>query len=216
MKNQGVCFYMDIFMMCKKINKKAFGNLSSEYYVRNLLKTELEIWKKLPYYEYDYTEENRENMTKWFNLVYGKNEELFYRKCLVVCNKNNEIIGSCFLWKSYDNRINSVHWLKVIPQYENKGIGRALLTILFKDAGKSDMPIYLHTQIESYRAIKLYTDFGFKILRDKKIWKINNDINKCKELLGKYIPKEHYRKIKYTKAPGDFLRIVNEKEFKEL
>ena len=207
---------IDIFMVCRKIKTMAFKNLSDEYYVRNLQKTELELWKKLPFYEYEYTQKDNENMTKWFKLLYSKNEELFYKKCSVVCNKNGEIIGSCFLWKSYDNQINSVHWLKIVPQYENKGIGRALLTILFKDVVKKDMPIYLHTQVGSFRAIKLYSDFGFKILSDKKIWKINNDINLIKELLKKYIPKEYLKNIKYSKAPKDFLKIINEKEFKEI
>jgi len=36
---------MDIFMICKKIDKKAFKNLPKEYFARNLRKTELEIWK---------------------------------------------------------------------------------------------------------------------------------------------------------------------------
>ncbi|MCL2472218.1 MAG: GNAT family N-acetyltransferase, partial [Treponema sp.] len=132
-----------IFMMCKKINKNAFTNLSGEFHFRNLKRTELEIWKMLPFYEYGYTDKDKEYMTKWLNRVYGKTEELFYKNCLVVCNKNDEIIGTGFLWKSYDNRINSVHWLKVIPDYENKGIGRALLSELFGNIEKIDMPIYL-------------------------------------------------------------------------
>ena len=165
---------IDVFMICKKINKRAFKNLSSEYFTRNLRKTELEIWKKLPFN--NYTEKEYNDMTEWYNMVYGKNEALFYNKCLVVCNKNDKIIGTGFLWNSYDGQINSVHWLKVIPEYENKGIGRALLTILFHSIKENDLPIYLHTQTGSYRAIKLYSDFGFKILTDKKIGQVNNNI----------------------------------------
>ena len=207
---------IDIFMMCDKINKKAFVNLSNEYYIRNLKTSELEIWKKLPYYEYGYTEKDNENMSKLYKLLYGKNEELFYKKCLVVCNKKDEIIGTGFLWRSYDNQINSVHWLKVIPEYENKGIGRALLSILFKNTVNCDMPIYLHTQTGSYRAIKLYSDFGFKILTDKKIGQVNNNISVCREILKKYIPIEHYKKLKYTKAPKNFLKISEMYEHKEI
>ena len=207
---------MDIFMICKKIDKKAFKNLPKEYFARNLRKTELEIWKKLPFFEYEYTEKEHNIMTEWYNLLYGKNEELFYNKCLVVCNRKDEIIGTGFLWRSYDCQINSVHWLKVIPEYESKGIGRALLTILFQNIEEKDLPIYLHTQTGSYRAIKLYSDFGFKILTDSKIGKINNEINECKGILKKYIPKEHFRKIKYVKAPKRFLDIIGKYEYKEI
>ena len=207
---------IDIFMMCKKIEKNAFKNFPEEYSIRNLQKNELEIWKKLPYFEYGYTEKDNENMTKWFNLLYGRNIELFYKKCLVVCNKNNEIIGTCFLWKSFDNQINSVHWLKIIPEYENKGIGRALLTILFKEVSKIDLPIYLHTQIGSYKAIKLYSDFGFKILTDKIIGHKSNSIEKTREYLEQYIPEEHFEKLKYTKASKYFLKILNDYEHLEI
>ena len=38
-----------IFMYCEEINKKAFTQISNEYQIRNLQKTELEIWKSLPF-----------------------------------------------------------------------------------------------------------------------------------------------------------------------
>ena len=46
---------------------------------------------------------------------------------------------------------------------EGKGLGRALLTEILKNAG---LPIYLHTQPTPARAIKLYSDFGFKLTTD--------------------------------------------------
>jgi len=205
-----------VFMVCNNIDTTAFKDLPEGFFVRYLRRNELEIWKKLPFYEYDYTEKHQKYMTEWYNTFYGINEELFYKSCHVVCNKKDEIIGSSFLWRSYNGLINSIHWFKVIQEYENKGLGRALLTILLKNVNKINMPIYLHTQIRSYRAIKLYTDFGFKILSNEKIYKEKNDINKIKLLLKEYIPKEYYVKIKYVKAPINFIKIMEKYEYLEM
>jgi ribosomal protein S18 acetylase RimI-like enzyme len=209
-------FEKDVFMICEKINENAYTNLSPEYSFKKLKTSELETWKGLPYYEYEYSEKERNNMTDWYKKLYEKNEKEFFKKCMVVCNRNDEIIGTCFLWKSYNNRINSVHWLKVIPPYENKGIGRALLSVLFRDINKNDLPIFLHTQVGSYRAIKLYSDFGFKILSDKIIHRKNNDIKVCKDLLRQYMLEKYFKKLKYKKAPKYFLRIINEYEHSEI
>ena len=205
-----------VFMMCNNIDTTAFKDLPEEYSVRCLNKNELEIWKRLPFYEYDYTEKEQEYMTNWYKTFYGINEEFFYKNCLVVCNKKDEIIGSCFLWKSYNGLINSIHWFKIIQEYENRGLGRALLTILLKNVNKIDMPIYLHTQIGSYRAIKLYADFGFEIISNEKICREKNDTNRIKTLLKKYIPEKHYEKIKYIKAPISFIRIIGKHEYLEI
>lgn len=68
-------------------------------------------------------------MTEYFNDVYGSKEDLFFQKCLFVCDKNDTPIGTCFAWKAYE-KISTIHWFKVRKNYEGSGIGRALLSIV--------------------------------------------------------------------------------------
>jgi hypothetical protein len=80
---------------------------------------------------------------------------------------------------------------------------------------ETDYPIYLHTQLGSYRAIKLYTDFGFRLLSDTEIGNRNNDIDECLPLLKELMGNENYNTINITKANKEFLKIVDGKETNE-
>jgi ribosomal protein S18 acetylase RimI-like enzyme len=172
----------NIFMYCDKINKKALTQMPNEYSIRNLYETELELWKALPF-DNNYTATYKNFMDDYYSKVYENRENEFYNKCIVVCDKINEVIGTCFLWKFYE--INTLHWLKVRKEYEGMGIGRALISKILENTNKDDFPIFLHTQPKSYRAIKLYSDFGFKIITNKIIGNRINNINECKIILKK-------------------------------
>ena len=203
----------NIFMYCNKVNKKAFTILINEYNFRYLYKTELEIWKSLPF-DSNYSETHEYFMTDYYNRVYKIRENEFYDKCIVVCNKNNEIIGSCFLWK-LDEKINTLHWLKIKKEYEGKGIGRALISKILENVSKTDLPIFLHTQPGSYRAIKLYGDFGFKIITNEKIGNRTNNVDKCKTKLKENMSKKYFKKIKFTRVSKKYLDIFKEKNLND-
>ncbi|MEZ4621687.1 MAG: GNAT family N-acetyltransferase [Caldilineaceae bacterium] len=107
------------------------------------------LWKAMPFDD-DYTAEQAAYMDEFFRRTYAAQEETFFDRTLVVCDPNDQIVGTCFLWQAY-GLFNTLHWFKVIKAYEGRGIGRALLSILFQDVTDADLPIYLHTQPESYR-----------------------------------------------------------------
>ena len=101
-----------------------------------------------------------------------------------------------------------MHWLKVIKGFEGQGIGRALLTKLLQDAKQTDFPILLHTQPESFRAIKLYADFGFKLLINKKIGFRQNDIAVSLDFLRENMGK-HFDTLQFSEAPKYIDEIVS-------
>src|SRR5699024_5149220 len=129
--------------------------------------------------------------------------------------KDDKPIGTCFVWKSY-NTIYTLHWFKVLKEYEGRGIGRALLSIVMKSLSKDEYPIFLHTHPSSYRAIKLYSDFGFCLLSDPLIGSRKNDLEECLPILEKYMTRSDFNKLKIIKAPQFFMNAVssaNKSEF---
>ncbi len=118
------------------------------------------------------------------------------------------------MWRAY-RQINTIHWLKTLKGYEGLGIGRALLSFLMKDLQVCDFPVYLHTQPASFRAIKLYSDFGFKILTDDKYGNRTNDYKECMPILKKYMPAEHFERLEYASAPQHFIRVTNASSISE-
>lgn len=199
---------LNVFMMCEALNPDALSELSDEYSVRNCRPDELEIWKAMPFDEVGFTEEYDRFMTDFFNTTYGGKEELFFAKTLFVCDKADRPIATCFIWKAYDE-FNTIHWFKVLKEYEGKGIGRALLSILMRDLKAEDYPVYLHTQPASFRAIKLYSDFGFSLLSGDKFGSRKNDLDEYLPILEEFMPKEYFQSLKISNAPIEFENAVN-------
>ncbi|WP_165003825.1 MULTISPECIES: GNAT family N-acetyltransferase [unclassified Enterococcus] len=91
-------------------------------------------------------------------------EELKKRMLFVVTEKGDRI-ATCTAWqkKRKDGSFPVFHWLAVMPDYQGKGLAKALTAATIRNfqqiahAG----PIYLHTQTWSHPAISLYEKLGF-------------------------------------------------------
>ena len=80
----------------------------------------------------------------------------------------------------------------------------ALLSLLLKDLPASELPIYLHTQPESFRAIKLYSDFGFELLIDARFGPRENHLEASLPYLKAQMPAEDFARLRFSAAPPDF------------
>jgi GNAT superfamily N-acetyltransferase len=199
---------LNIFMMCSSLNKSAVRGMPEGFYVRNCKQTELEIWKAIHFDDSNTARKYHEFMTGYFKEVYADAGDMFFKKCLFVCDKSNRPVGTCFIWRAY-SKINTLHWFKVVREYEGKGIGRALLSVVMLELKEEDYPVYLHTQPSSFRAIKLYSDFGFSLLSDPVIGNRHNDLDGSLRLLERYMPREDFMKLQITRAPKNFLDAVS-------
>lgn len=198
----------NLFMMCNKLNDSAFTKLPNNFKIRTLLPTELEIWKSLPFDDEISAKEYNSYMTNYFNNVYKPYEKEFYKRCFVVVDNSNKIVASAFIWKSYNQQLTTLHWLKTCKNYEGLGIGRALLTHILKTVKPCEFPIFLHTQPESFRAIKLYSDFGFKLLKNNKFGFRKNHLKQSLPYLKKVIPYNYFKNLKTTRAPKKYSNII--------
>lgn len=193
----------NVFMICEALNHEAISELPAGYSVRNCRPDELDIWKAMPFDMPELAKEYEGFMTDFFNATYGGKKELFFSKTLFVCDKEDKPIATCGIWKAYDE-FNTIHWFKVLKEYEGRGIGRALLSIVMRDLKTADYPVYLHTQLASFRAIKLYSDFGFMLLSGDKFGPRTNDLEGYLPILEEFMPKEYFQQLKITSAPKEF------------
>jgi len=204
----------NLFMLCRKLNTSALAELPNGYHARTCRRNELDIWKRMHFDDEKTARQHSDYVTKFFNGVYACREDLFFKKCLFVCDKNDTPIGTCFAWKAYD-KITTIHWFKVVREYERLGIGKALLSIVMKSIPGNEYPVFLHTQPSSFRAIKLYTDFGFALLTDPVIGHRQNDLEECLPVLKALMFKDAYQKLRFEKAPEDFLEAVKSASINE-
>ena len=198
----------NIFMMCEALNHNSLTELPASYSIRSCRPDELGIWKTMPFDTVDLAKEYERFMSDYFTTTYGGKEELFFAKTLFVCDSQDKPIATCLIWKAYDE-FNTIQWFKVLKDYEEQGIGRALLSIIMQKLEMRDYPVYLHTQPSSFRAIKLYSDFGFSLLSGDNFGIRKNDLDECLPILEKFMPKEYFQELRIINAPKEFEDIVN-------
>ncbi len=194
----------NIFMMCEKLNKSALVELKEDYHFRNCRPSELEIWKAFPFDAHKVPTEYEAFMNQYFVETYSGNLDLFFDNTFFVCNQYDKPIATCTVWKAY-GKFNTVQWFKTLKNHEGKGIGRALLSKVMKQFEEKDYPVFLHTQPGSFKAIKLYSDFGFCLLKGEQVGTRTNDLEKCLPILEKFIPEKDYKKLKFVDSPASIL-----------
>jgi ribosomal protein S18 acetylase RimI-like enzyme len=201
----------NIFMMCAALNREALSEMPAGFSIRSCRPDELGVWKAMPFASAEDAAEYDGFMTGFFETAYGGREEEFYARTLFVCDAQDKPVATCLLWKAYDE-FNTIHWFKVLPEYEGRGIGRALLSIIMRDLSAADYPVYLHTQPGSFRAIKLYSDFGFALLAGEKFGVRANDLAECLPVLKEFMPEKYFQKLKIAEAPAEFARVLDKYE----
>ncbi len=200
---------LNIFMACDKVNTKAFSCLPKGYSFRLCREDELDIWKGFPFDDEKLKKEFKQYMTDYFNTTYLPKQDLFFKKCLFVVDEKDTPIATCFAWKAY-NKVPSIHWFKTLKQCEGKGIGRALLTKVMMQ--EKDYPIILHTQPGSFRAIKLYSDFGFKIATNKKVGIRENQYEQALPILKEFMKPEYYKNLQFGKISKEYIDIIKKEK----
>jgi len=94
------------------------------------------------------------------------------RQCYMFVDKT-KVIGTCTAWEDKKGMYAGyglVHWMAVIPEYQRKGIGKMLLSIICQRMiSLGYQKAYLKTSTLRKPAIELYKRFGFQI-RDITEW----------------------------------------------
>lgn len=176
----------NLFMMCESLRREAFAPLPAGYSVRLCREDELETWMAL-------NAESPESfpfLQDYYQRVYQNKGKLFFEKCLFVCDSQDTPVGTCFLWKAY-GKITTLHWLKVLPQ-----------------AGPEDFPIYLHTHPSCFRAVHLYGEFGFRLLRGPAVGGRSNDLEKSLPYLEQAMSREYFQQLKFADTPQALLQAA--------
>ena len=186
----------NLFMVCVEPNRSVFRQLPAGYSFRTCRHDELEVWIQVAS-EAAYTE----FLAAYYQQFYASRSNEFFSRCTFVVNSDDRAVASCFLWLAYQ-QINTIAFLRVLPEFEGQGLGRSLLSELLREA---DYPIYLHTHPTSYRAIKLYSDLGFQFVDNPVIGDRHNNLVECLPFLHEVMPEEFFRDLEVRSAPQAFL-----------
>ena len=197
----------NLFMMCTCPNTAAFTDAPAGYHIRPIREDELDFWYSVHFdCEIGDITPHIAYMKDYFRRVYAPQKEEFFRRCLVICAEDDLPLGTCFAWKVYDSHW-TIHWYKVSKPQEGKGLGRALFSAVLKPLPADGYPVYLHTQPSSFRAIHLYTDFGFSLLTDPVVGHRDNHLDECRPILAHFMG-DKYDALTYACSDGSLHRAA--------
>ena len=101
------------------------------------------------------------------------------RRCIFILAPNGEPVGTATAWWDYvgKRRHALMHWVAVKPEYQGKGLGKAITAevIRLMTEVDGDGVFYLSTQTNSHKAIRIYEWAGFHITDEKDMFGYPND-----------------------------------------
>ncbi len=190
----------NLFMMCEKLHREALSELPEGYHIRTCREEELDLWKGFPFDTEPAKRQYFSYMSEYFDNVYGSRAAEFFEKCLFVCDAGDRPAATGFLWRAY-REINTIHWFKTLKEQEGKGLGRALLSHILSPLGEEEYPVFLHTQPSSFRAIGLYSSFGFKIVTNPNVGYRENHYRECLPILREFMTPDSFARLEFATAP---------------
>ena len=113
-----------------------------------------------------------------FAKEFGSDISILRERMCFLCDSRQRPIGTATAW--FDNDYNGlphgrVHWVAIIPEMQGKGLSKSLMTIVcnrLRELGHERA--YLGTATVRFKAIRLYSTFGFmpekKDDQDRTIW----------------------------------------------
>ena len=129
---------------------------------------------------------NYEEGIKAWNEYYKDHEDELYNR-MVFIKHDNEYVGTLTAYYDVkgidDPSVGRLHWFSIKEEYQGKGLAKPLITFvlhIMKELGYRNAK--LSTQTNSWLAIKIYLDFGFKPYNESLGWGIVKHILKRKEL----------------------------------
>ena len=195
--------YKSIILRCDRIDKSAYLALDSDVeiaFYKNGMET---IWAKVQKGAGEFEKDIESDVTAYFIERYGCEQDELGKRCIFLKEKNtNNYIGTCMAWFEHkgEEEIPVLHWLAVDDAYSGKGYARMLITQVLQifERLHAGQKIYLHTQPASYKAIKLYHDFGFRMTRTDTYGTAINEFDDALPILKKYMTSDSYSKLVHT------------------
>ena len=152
-------------------------------------------WAKLEYAIGDF--DSLEAAEKYFVETYLQYPERI-PNILFLLNAEHEIVGSCIAWQDLQGAksVSSLHWLVVQERYQGIGLGRALcMAVMNIYAEREALPVYIHTQPWSWKAILLYVSLGFRIQKADTFSHYENEYGKAMAELRNIVSEEQYERL---------------------
>ncbi|MGI5885609.1 MAG: GNAT family N-acetyltransferase [Candidatus Spyradocola sp.] len=117
------------------------------------------------------------------------------QRCCFIAAPDGLPVATDTAWRQ--GEAHALHWVACDPAYQGRGLGRAAVVhALHRFAGVVPPPIWLHTQTWSHRAVRLYHDLGFRLVRRGALpYGTENEYDEGMAILGAVYPPEIFAQL---------------------
>jgi len=176
--------YKNIIMRAEGLNHAFAGSLPDGYCIKVYTPGDEDKWAMIETSvgEFDTEAEAKNYFVQTFLPFLDEIE----RRCFFVIAPGGVYAGTCTAWFMLGEagETGILHWLGVRPEYQGLGLGKALLLQTMRFFEEADtLPAYLHTQTWSHKAVGLYIDAGFCLLKKDTFEGNPNDFDEAVEVL---------------------------------
>lgn len=109
-----------------------------------------------------------------FSQEFGAHEEEMCRRCFFLEHVSGKPVGTATAWYNpsfQGEAYGRLHWVAIHPDHQGKGLSKPLVGAAMACLAKHHDRAYLTSQTTSWKAIKVYLDFGFEPLLITPRWK---------------------------------------------
>lgn len=190
--------YYDIIMRCDRILPMEI-KLPEGYAIRAYQPGDENAWGALECAIGDFS--SREEALALFSERYLADASQAERILFAIA-PDGRIVGSAIADNRADH-VRTLNWVVVDEQHQRKGLGRALCQTALRLLRREDnsLPVYLHTQPWSWKAILLYIGLGFKLQPKDTFCGHKNQYAPAMETLKTIVTPEQYAKMEAASAP---------------
>lgn len=195
--------YKSIIMRCDCIDKSAYAEPDSGVEIEFYKQGMESVWAEIQKSAGEFADSSEAEVVSYFTERFGVMQQELERRCIFLKEKKTgTYFGTCIAWfePRGEEKVPVLHWLAVKDTYANRGYARVLVTEVMNifEQLDSKQKIYLHTQPCSYKAIKLYNDFGFCMTETDTYGTAVNEYIEAMPILEKYMISEAYAKLLQT------------------
>ena len=166
-----------VIMLLEDLTKLPNFKLPEGYSIRKYREGDQQLWAEVETAAGEFTDSQKG--IEQFKIEFEKYPEELKQRFLMLENEKGKSIGTSMGWFD-DNFFRAgygrVHWVSIHPDYQGKGLAKPLVSKTMEIIKERHTKAYLTTQTASYKAIKIYLDFGFSpYLKDEtyqKAWKL--------------------------------------------
>ena len=187
--------YYNLILKCTKICTTPVS-LPEGYSFKMYDVGDEKYWAKLEYEIGDFSSVEEAEM--YFKTNYYNQFDELKKRCVFVVDACGNVVGSCIAWHDLkdNDTVASLHWLVVSPEHQGKYIGLALCQKILEIFNEHrEVPVYIHTQPWSYKAILLYIKLGFKIQKTETFSHYENQYKKVIKTLENLLSESQFNQI---------------------